>query len=169
MHTAREWFFLLNFISNKKCPWLRAYTRGGARGQCHPLDLQRYTQSFHTFQILNWRVKNIKNSLLFIQCTKKIVYVNKSHHNRSPNKKSRMHIQPNQMGAIRDSKVKQLFSSAKPRRLEFWCSKTIFFLNLELIYFIHCTAFLLSFSFLQTRWSAQRCPWNFKTQLKQKT
>ena len=32
---------------------------------------------------------------------------------------SRMHIHPNWMGAIRDSEVKQLFSDAKPQRLEF--------------------------------------------------
>jgi len=31
----------------------------------------------------------------------------------------RMHIHPNQMGAMRDSEVKQLFLYAKPRRPEF--------------------------------------------------
>ena len=46
----------------------------------------------------------------------------------------RMHIYPNRMAAIRDSKVKQLFLNAKPRRLEFF--------NFDLIYFIHCSAVL---------------------------
>ena len=65
------------------------------KGAVPPLDLYGgrcsppRTQSFHTFQILNSRVKNItKISLLFIQCTKKNVYVEQSHHDRSPNEKS---------------------------------------------------------------------------------
>ena len=58
---------------------------GGGKGAVTPPR----TQSFLTFQILNSRVKNIKNiSLLFIQCPKKIVYVDQSHHARSPNEKS---------------------------------------------------------------------------------
>ena len=36
----------------------------------------------------------------------------------------RMHIHPNRMGAIRDSKVKQLFLNAKPGRLEFGGRRT---------------------------------------------
>ena len=38
----------------------------------------------------------------------------------------RMHIHPNRMGANRDSKVKQIFLNAKPRRLEFGGSKRPF-------------------------------------------
>jgi len=54
----------------------------------------------------------------------------------------RMHVHPNRMGAIRDSEVKQIFLNAKPRRLEFGGSRRPFFVyfNLDLIYFIHCTA-----------------------------
>ena len=46
------------------------------------------TQRFHTFQILNkeWRTHK-KISLVFIQCTKKIVYLDQSHHD-SPKEKS---------------------------------------------------------------------------------
>ena len=56
----------------------------------------------------------------------------------------RMNIHPNQMGAIWDSKVKQLFLTAKPQRLQIGGSERSFlgFLNLDLIYFIHCTAVL---------------------------
>ena len=43
------------------------------------------------------------------------------------------------IGAIRDSEVKHLFLNAKPRRVEFGGSKRPFFLNLDLVYFIHCT------------------------------
>ena len=59
----------------------RCIQGGGARGPPR-------TQSFHTFQILNSWVKNIKNSLLLIQCTKKILHMDQSHHDRSPNEKS---------------------------------------------------------------------------------
>ena len=38
--------------------------------------------------------------------------------------------------------VKQLYLNAKPRKLEFGGSKRPFCLNLDLIYFIHCTAVL---------------------------
>ena len=92
----------------------KARIQGGKGAVPHPRPVKGgrippRTQSFHSFQILNWRVKNIKKSLLFIQCTKKIVYLNRSHHDRSPNE---MHIYPNRMGAIRN--IKQLFLNAKP-------------------------------------------------------
>ena len=54
----------------------------------------------------------------------------------------RMHIYPNRMDAIRESEVKQLLLNAKPRRLEVGGSQRQFFFNLDLIYFIHCTAVL---------------------------
>ena len=55
----------------------------------------------------------------------------------------RMQIQPNRIGAIRDSEIQQLFLNAKsvPRRLEFGHRKRPFF-YLDLIYFIQCTAVL---------------------------
>ena len=57
---------------------------GGQRGQCPPL-----TQSFHTFPNLKLKSEEHKKiSLLFIQWTKKIVYVDQTHHDRSPNEKS---------------------------------------------------------------------------------
>ena len=48
---------------------------------------------------------------------------------------ARMHIHPNQMGAIMDSTVKKLFLNAKPRRLEFGGSKRSFFVFLIWIEF----------------------------------
>ena len=63
-------------------------------------------------------------------CTKKIVYMDQSHHDRSPNENlSRMQLQihPIRMGVIRVSKVKQLFLHAKPRRLEFGGSKNLLY------------------------------------------
>ena len=58
------------------------------------------------------------------------------------NNLSRIQIPSNRMGAIGDNEVKQLFLNAKPRRLEFEGSKRPLFFNLDLIYFIHCTAVL---------------------------
>ena len=137
-------FFNMFFVKNRFfCRINKGVYRDGNGWQCPPRPLNRggaatpppQSQSFHTFQILNSRVENIKIiSLLFIQC-KKIVYVDQRHHHRCANKNLfRMHIHPNRMGAIRDSAVKQLFLSLK-------VVKTIF-LNLDLIYFIHCTAVL---------------------------
>ena len=63
----------------------------------------------------------------------------------------------------------KLLLNAKPWRLEFGVRKRPFLVfNVDLIYFIHCTAALLSFFLLQTRWSAWRCPWNFKNRNKTK-
>ena len=42
-------------------------------------------QSFHTFQILKLKSEAPKK---IVQCTKKIVLVDQSHHDRSPNEKS---------------------------------------------------------------------------------
>ena len=45
---------------NSKYNWnSRAYTGVGTRGAVPPLDLWMGTQSYHTFQILYWRGKNI--------------------------------------------------------------------------------------------------------------
>ena len=45
---------------NSKYNWnSRAYTGIGTRGAVPPLDLWMGTQSYHTFQILYWRGKNI--------------------------------------------------------------------------------------------------------------
>ena len=82
-------------------------------------------QNSELSHFLNLKLKSEEHkkiSLLFIQCTKKIVYVNQSHHDRSPNEKSiqNAHSYPNRMGAIiRESEVKQLFVNAKPQSLEF--------------------------------------------------
>ena len=59
---------------------------------------------------------------------------------------SRINIHPNRMGALRDSKIKQLFLNAKPQRLEFGLEVVkdhfCFVFNLDLIFFIHYTAVL---------------------------
>jgi len=52
----------------------------------------------------------------------------------------RVHIHPNRMDALRDSEVKQLFLSVKPRRLEFGGSKRPFFVfkfGFNLLYSLH--------------------------------
>ena len=54
----------------------------------------------------------------------------------------RMHILPNRIGAIWDTKVKQFFLNAKPQRLNFGGSERPFFFNLDLIYLIYCTGLL---------------------------
>ena len=115
----RYGFFNMFFVKNRFfAASTRAYTgtvRDGSAPQTFIGGRSRHppprTQSFHAFQILNSRVENIKIiSLLFIQCKKKIVNVDQSHHHRCPNENLfRMHIHPNRMGAIRDSAVKQLF------------------------------------------------------------
>ena len=94
----------------------RAYSGGGKGGSAPPQN----SELSHFSNLKLESEENKKISLLFIQCTKKIVYVNQSHHDRSLNENlSRMYIHPNRMGAIRDSKVKQLFLNAKPQSLEF--------------------------------------------------
>ena len=53
----------------------------------------------------------------------------------------RMQIYPNWMGAIRDSKLRQLFKMPSHEDWSLEVVKANFF-NLDLIYFIHCTAVL---------------------------
>ena len=115
-------------------PHPRPVKRGG--GEVHPR-----TQSFHTFQILNSRVKIMKKiSLLFFQ-TKKILYVDQSHMTEARIKNLfRMQVHPHQVG--NQGEIKQLFLNAKSRRLEFGLSKIpflvfCFFFGFNLLYSLH--------------------------------
>ena len=59
--------------------------------------IKRFIVAF-TKKILKLKNEEHKKiSLLFIQCTKKIVYVDQSNHDRSPK-----HIHPNRISAIKD-------------------------------------------------------------------
>ena len=84
-------------------------------------------------------MKNIKkNSLLYIQYTKKVVYVDQTE-DRIKNV-FRTHIHPNRIGAIWDSETKQLLFNDKPGRLEFGGSKRPFFcflFGVNLLYSLH--------------------------------
>ena len=109
---------------------------GGAGGNVPPPR----TQSFHTFQILNSRVKNIKKLVCcFFSALRRLYTWTRATMTEVRMKNLfRMHIHPNRMGAIRDSEVKQLFLNDNPLRLEFGGNKRSVFVifNLDLIYSI---------------------------------
>jgi len=60
--------------------------KGVYRGGSNPPPLESELSHFSNLKLKSEDHK--KNSLLFIQCIKKIVLVNQNHHDRSPNEKS---------------------------------------------------------------------------------
>ena len=87
------------------------------------------TRSFHTFQILYSRVRNIKTLVCcsFSAWRRLCTWTRATMTEVRMKNLFRMDIPSYRMGAIRDSKVKQLFLNAKPRRHEFGGSKRPFF------------------------------------------
>ena len=139
--------------------------RGGARRAVPPRHVKEgidppRTELSHFSNLKLQSEEHEKISLLFIQCTKKIVYEDQSHHDRSPNEKSIQNSYSSlyRMEAIRDSDVTQLFLNSKLRRLEFGGRKRpIFIFNLDLIQVIHCIIFL----FITNQLNCQALPVEF--------
>ena len=133
--------YLLYIYFHNLCVNTRAYT--GGKGSVPPTE----TQSFHTFQILNSRVKNFKKLVWcsFSALRRLYTWTRATMTEVRMKNLFRMYIHPNRMGAIRDSVVKHLFLNAKPRTLEFGGSKRPFFnfLNIEFnLLYDHCNAVL---------------------------
>ena len=139
--------------------------RGGARRAVPPrhvkggIDPPR-TELSHFSNLKLQSEEHKKISLLFIQCTKKIVYTRTRATMTEVRMKNlyRIHIHPYRMEAIRDSDVTQLFLNSKLRRLEFGGRKRpIFIFNLDLIQVIHCIILL----FITNQLNCQALPVEF--------